>query len=235
MYDPGLQRLTAVSLGRDNQPTIDRVVDVRRSPQPRRIHRYGKGYLGWLGEAESRWTLLGEDGEQRSLVPGPLLGDTSIPFRERLKASSGVMICARPNGREFAVLYAAAGRIELHDSAAAFVGLAHVPDSSNGHFVERRDGGSVWDSNFYYYHGCAATDRYLFALYAGHPVSSTGQGYQARQVQIYDWEGRLHASITLSTEVLDLAIDSAGTVLYGPGADHRTIYSFDIPAEFQGR
>jgi hypothetical protein len=109
-----------------------------------------------------------------------------------------------------------------------------VPDSSNGDFIQTRDAGLQWQRQRYFYAGCAATERYLFALFSGNPQLQSGGGFEGRTIQVFDWSGHLVGLLALTVDLVSLASDEAGRTLFGASANGTTIYRFDIPAQFVG-
>lgn len=234
-FDVRLRRLTEIGVDSSGSPAVGRIIQLPNSPRPRRVVRFGDGYLGWLSEPGPRWVLFDDEGLEATYVDGPLVGPEAAPFKERMNASSALTICAKPDGSRFAVLYVSAGRIELHDSMAAFVGLAEVPDSTNGSFEQQRNGDLRWNGSRYFYSACAATDRYFFALFSGQEEGPAAEvTWAGDMVEVYRWDGVLVGQISLSTRVVRIAIDQLGSTLYGPGADGQTVYRFEIPSEFGG-
>jgi hypothetical protein len=238
VYDRLAGRLTRLGVGADSQVEVRSTTLVPvSSPHPAWIAPVRGGYVGWLRDVRDsahRWILFGHPGGAPTAVPGPLVGPERVGFRQRLDASSSLQICERPDGTRFAVVYGSAGRIELHDSAARFLGLADVPDSSNGDFQQQPGRGLIWNGLHFWYASCAASEPYLFALYAGTRVHYPGPPPNiSRQVQIYDWHGRLIATLALSTGIDAIALDVKRGVLYGLGGSGTEIYRFDLPAEYR--
>jgi hypothetical protein len=195
----------------------------------------GGDFVGWVADSTARWILFGPNRRKPTFVSGPLLGSDAVDFRQRVNASVNLNICPKPDHTKFAVAYGAASRIEIHDSSAAFVGLAEVPNPTNGDFVADRDGLVRWAPGKYYYGSCAATSRYLFALFSGRAGDSPDAvAYAGDQIQVFDWGGVFVGDFRLSTLVVRIALDSTGTTLYGSGAEGNVIYRFDVPVEFQG-
>lgn len=235
VYDPELNRVTEMALDSGGRPSVGGIALLQRSPEPMNIAPLGGKYVGWLSDPGPRWMLFELDSSAAAMTDGPLLGPADAPFKQRMFASNNLTICSKPDGSRFAVLYASAGRIELHDSAAKLVGLANVPDSSNGDFANGRAGeGLRWERLRYHYVGCAATDRFFFALFSGHPDPPSGGGFEAERVQVFGWNGALAGDLRLSASVLHLTVDRAGTTLYAPSADGESIYRFAIPTPFGG-
>ncbi len=235
VYDGQQRRFTEITLDSGRVPRIGNISSLSRAPIPLQVGRVGDHYVGWLRDSAWRWSRFRLNDSAPSTVAGPLVGPESAPRTERIKASANITVCARPDGSGFAALYGSAGRIELHDSMAAFLGLAGVPDSTNGEFVTEPGGRMRWDRRRFFYAGCAATNRFVFALFSGRVEGVPGKlAYAGDQVQIFDWQGVLRGELELSTDVVDITVDSGGAALYGAGAEGGTIYSFDIPAEFQG-
>jgi hypothetical protein len=235
VYDPQLRRLTTFHLDEAGRQVVDTMLYLRMSPQPRRVTAFGHRYLGWLSEPGPRWMVFGGEDSTVKLIDGPLIGASDIPFRERMHASSALVVCVRPDARRFAVLYVSAGRIEMHDSNAAFIRLAAVPDSSNGDFEQQPGGGWKWSRHRYYYSDCAATPQYLFALFSGNEEGPAAEvTFAGRDMEVFDWDGNLKGRFKLSIPIVRFALDPTGEALYGSATDGVTIYRFDVPVEFQG-
>jgi hypothetical protein len=235
VYDGQQRRFTEVALDSGGALHIGKVSSLSRAPIPLQVGRVGNHYIGWLRDPDRRWSRFGLNDSEPSTVTGPLVGPEAAPLTERIKASANVTVCARPDGGGFAALYGSAGRIELHDSMAAYLGLVAVPDSTNGEFVAEPGGRLRWDRKRFFYAGCAATNRFLFALFSGRVEGISGKSlYAGDRVQIFDWQGVQRGELRLSTDVVDITVDSIGAMLYGPGSQGGVIYRFDIPAEFAG-
>lgn len=230
VYDAQQRRFTEIALDEHLTTNVGRVVVLTRAPIPLQVGQVGSHYMGWLRDPEMRWVSFRLDETEPTLLPGPIVGPESAPLSERIKASANVTICANHDGSRFAALYGSAGRIELHDSGAAFVGLADAPDSTDGEFVPGAGGRVKWDRQRFYYAGCAATERFLFALYSGREEGLDRQlAYAGDRVHVFDWDGRQIGTLKLAVPVVEIAIDSAATSLYGSGAEGNVIYHFDIP------
>ncbi len=233
-YDEDLNRLTDIQLDSTGDVRIGALASLPTAPMPSALTSFGNGYLGWVSDSNARWMIIRRGESGRRLVDGPLLGNGSVPYSQRVLASANLKVCVKPDQTKFAVLYGSAGRIELHDSSAALLDLAATPDSSNGDF-ELKDGVARWNRHRYYYSDCAATDQYLFALFSGQ-VEGVGveMAYAGDRVQVFDWSGALRGVLALPFRVARMAVDAEQRSLYGSGTDGETIYRFSIPAEFQG-
>ncbi len=234
-YDLDLHRLTTLRVREDGRTTVQQVTQLANFPFVSNIAPLNGSYVGWVEDPGPRWELFG-NGLTPVLIPGPLIGPASAPLRERISASSNMRLCAKPDGRRFAVLYGSAGRIELHDAAAALITVAAVPDASDGHFQRQAGGVLRWRRQRFYYSACAATNRFLFALFSGRDARPPATGFDAAtQIEVYSWDGLLKGVLRTSAPIRSLAVDSSGGALYGAGASGQSaVYEFDIPRQFSG-
>ncbi len=238
VYDGPLRRLTRLRADAAGGAQVGRITTLAGLvPIPRRLGALGSGYVGWLADSAPRWVILDADATPIRYSDGPLVGPVDVHWQQRVNASSTLSICGRPDGSGFAVAYGSAGRIELYDSLATLLGLAAVPDSSDGDFVTVEGFGSElrWRNARYFYGGCAATDRFLFALYSGKPEGKPEEmNWGGSTVQVFDWKGHLISMLRLPVAMAEIAIDRSGVLLFGSSADGSVVHRFDVPTELQG-
>ncbi|MES2306141.1 MAG: BF3164 family lipoprotein [Gemmatimonadota bacterium] len=200
----------------------------------------GLSWIGiWLGANRlvsvgdldtNRYTLFDTTGARIATVAGALPGADSVDIEARRNVGTGVLLCASPEAGRFATLYVGAGRIDILDTTATLVGHAAVPFPSDGEFRRSADGrwhsGDIWR----HYADCAATPKYLYALFAGHRTDgSPGGGIPvlALHVHVFDWSGKLIEVLRLDRDASTLAV--AGDSILYTGSEGKGLYRYRLP------
>lgn len=206
VFDVTTKRLTFVSNDPDASPTTI-------GPLPHDVI-----HATWLGEHRlvgitrsdtSRILMLDSTGNVVSRLPGPLLGPDSVPVTQRSRLSSGIKVYPHPMGTRFAVMYLAAGKIELFDSSGTHVVLAKVPFASDGEF-EINDSTGNWTMraprNFYV--ACATDPDKLLCLFSGRRRGDFegADASSGRFLHAFDWDGNLIGVYALDRDATSLAM-----------------------------
>ncbi len=241
VFDPVGRRLTLVDSSARVVADDHSMVTLPASPRILAVARLGDRFVAraFSDDASRRMLLLGPSGQIVGGAVADLLGDETVPERQRQNASVNAALCARPDGTRFAVAFRYAGRIEIRDSLAGLVALAGVPVASNGDFQPNAQGQPVWHSGRAFYEDCAATDGHLFALFSGWDERDPERGQNVREsgyadrVHVFDWAGALVGSLALGQRVTSIMLDADRGVLYGAGTGTSTVYRFELPGEFR--
>lgn len=226
-------RLNEIGLRSDLRPQVYRTWTLPGSPRPRSVTALGKGYVAWSEVGGSHWLLLDSTGTISSTVDATLLGADSIPSRDRLKATSGMTLCAKPNGSRFAVFFLSAGRAEIHDSMGALIGPADVPVSAPADFIRRSDGTIAWRQTQLHYLACAANSQFVLGLYSGKFTAQfKGADSQllgeTQVVDVFDWDGRHLGQLVLDKPVLSLLLLNDSATLLGASSIASSLYRVDV-------
>lgn len=238
VYDPMLRRLTRFDAAGDTARETGSVsLDTPEFVE--RAFWLGRSKIvGLVSSDTGRFVLFDSAGRQVGVHPGPLLGADSIPLSERARSTRQMDVCARPNGRGFAISYIGASRVDLFDEAAGYDVSASVPFLGEAQFVRDEATGRIRPTHPYaWYLSCAATDRYVYALFAGYrqergappPVDCVG-----KFVHVFNWNGKLEAVFELDMPVDGIAVASIGERLTGVCAQSSSVVSFTFPAAWKG-
>jgi hypothetical protein len=232
-FDLSLRRFTLVQPG--HAPDAEsRVVLLDGTPRVMKaVSMPDNEFVGVTASSEARFVRFDSTGARVTQRPGPLLGDASVPEAERRKATiTGFAICPHPAGG-FAVVYGTAGRVELYDSSASLVDTALVPFPSQPAFArDERTGRTRWVDDRSWYLDCEATSRHLYALFAGRSTTEFrgGQAAIGRFLHVFSWDdGELVSTFELDPPIGSIAINPAGTTLYGASVATAKIYRFRLP------
>jgi hypothetical protein len=184
-----------------------------------------------LGAVDStRITLLDSTGARILVGPARLLGPDSIPIQTRLSVSSGVKACSRPGGREWAMIFLAAGRIDRYNDAAQLLGQFEVPIATDGYFV--RDSSGAWSAPIprLHYVDCAATNNKLYAVYSGRTREAfEGAGASnGRYLHVFSWSGKLERSFRFDDEVGYIAMEG-DSIIYATAHNSTAVRRFTLP------
>lgn len=195
------------------------------------------GWLGWTRNADStkRFVLLDQQGVVSGFAAGNLLGKDPVPFKQRIIASVNLLLCMSPNRERFAITYAAAQRVEIHDSTGTFIAFANVPAPTDAVFVADRAGAFWWQRPQYNYVACVATNNHIYALYSGRTdedpetgKSTPGAEY-AHFIHVFNWSGDL-LTVYSTTEALGtIAVTDDEQWLYAGVLDSPAIIRYALP------
>ena len=229
-WDPAQQRLTFLL----PQPLAEQSPLTVRLGGETPVHQVAwldqDRLVGVAGTANARFLTFTSQGELLNVSPADLLGPEEAPLGEREEASGeGFVACSWP-GRGFAFVYLFAGRIEFRGAEAELVRMADVPFPSEPVF--EIDGGVLRHQRpRVFYRAATATDKYLFALFAGRNRESfPGAGaFVADYVHVFDWEGELVSVLHLDRDVAEIAVDPGGEFLFAGSPDDASVYRFVLP------
>ncbi len=188
-------------------------------------------HLVGIGDLDTNRVILADStGALISLVPNALLGPDSASVEARRAISSGYVLCVQPDGGRFAVLYLAAGQIDLYQPDGVHTAMAEVPFASDGQWVINKRGQLWFKVEWNYYVGCAGTSRFLYALFTGQRIDGPAgpQARQALHVHVFDWEGRRRAIWALDAPASTIAV-SGDTVLFATGQDGVGVFRYRLP------
>lgn len=236
-YDANNRRFTAIdtTLHADDTPEIIRSQVVGRINRavPLADGRFFGMYM--VNPDSGEVVVLGHDGSVLREQPWPLLGGDSVPMLQRLFASGAsfaVALCPRPDGRRVAVAYSAAGQVDVFGEDGTLVLTAEVPFPTEATFKVGRDGTLHADRPRMWYRDCTATMDRIFALFSGRREQDFEEPEArgaAAFVHAFDWDGKLVATYALDTPLGDIAVDTAGHLLYGVPVGEATIVRFRVP------
>lgn len=233
-FDPTVGSLTELRTDDATRGTAPTVINLPTGPRPRRVISLGSGFLGWTADSSVRFVLIDSVGQRTGTAGGALLGSDSIPFPERMKASSTLSMCSKSDGSRFVIAYLGAGRADVYDDAAQYLTSLDVPFPSNGDFVKAGDGTLGWARARGYYAACSATPQHVYLLFSGKEerVSPDG-GSRAdldlgSHVHVFDWSGKLVKVIALDQDVGGISVTPDETLIFASGASSGTILRYRI-------
>jgi len=229
-YDARLRRLTRLST-RPDEP-----VDIRTSLDGSVGHVWsflwqGPDSIIGIGDVDSsRIVIADSSGRLVRFVPRQLLGPDSASLESRRSISSAYVACAQPEAGRLAILYLAAGLIELYQSDGTYLTSAKVPYANSGVWIEDERGRINFSKDWYYYVSCTPSRRFLYALFSGRRSDGVGgpTARAARFVHVFDWDGNLKSILALDRELSTVAVDG-DTVLYGTGQNADGVFRFLLP------
>ncbi len=228
-YDPQLRRLTQLTPNRNR--VRGRTITVSGGRRPYDLLWLDRDRLLGINDLDTnRFQVFDTSGNLLRTMSGPLLGSDSMPWQVRRGLSSAFVACVDPAGGRFAVLFVGAGRIDIHDTSGALVRHADVPFVSDGEFHRDRDGRYSFGTRWRYYADCAATTRYLYALFAGYrtDVPGASRDVAATHVQVFDWNGALRGEYHLDRPMGNIAV-VGDTLLYAASMITPGVYRYRLP------
>jgi hypothetical protein len=190
------------------------------------------GSLAGIGDIDTNRIILADStGALASLVPNRLLGPDSVSIEARRAISSGYSMCVQPGGGGIAVLYLAAGQVDLYHRSGQHIAQAEVPFSSDGQWVINRRGELWFRVDWNYYVGCTGTDQFVYGLFTGQRIDGPAGplARRAMHVHVFDWEGNRRAIWALDHPASTIAV-SGDSMLFATGQDGTGLYRYTLPA-----
>ena len=229
-YDAGQLRLTRVTVERTVEPRVVRVFDTGVQ------HAYSLQWqtadqLVGIGDLDTNRIILADSaGVLRRLVPNALLGPDTASIEARRAISSGYSMCVQPNGGRVAVLYLAAGQVDLYRRSGEHIGKADVPFVSDGQWVINRRGKLWFRVEWNFYVGCSGTEKYLYGLFTGQRIDGPAGpvARRALHIHVFDWDGRRRAVWALDRPASAIVV-SGDSVMYATGQDGVGLYRYPLP------
>ena len=238
VFDAGTQRLTRVDLSAlDSDGGWAReFVSLRGSARVVNPVRTAAGDVLAVGLfPEGRFGVFNREGEQVDVRGALPEWSEPIPPGVLQHAFTGT-IKSDPARQRFAVGARHAGLLEIFDASGRKLARAQVPVEFEPRFTVnvRQDRppsmGSGNDLRFGYV-DVATTDDRVYGLFSGrlrgeYPKSAT----YAREVHVFDWEGRLETIIRLDSDVISIAVDERDETLYAIRHDPLpAIMKYELP------
>jgi hypothetical protein len=230
-YDARFHRLTREPISRDEDAHVVPFFEGKLQSAYSLQWRDNRNLVG-IGDMDTNRIILTDiAGDDMVLVPNALLGPDSASLDARRAISSGYSMCVQPGAGRTALLYLAAGQVDIYDASGEHLGRADVPFASDGEWVINRRGVLWFKVDWNYYVGCAATERFLFALFAGQRIDGpAGPGARrALHLHVFDWSGELRAVWALDRPVSVITV-VGDTTMYASGQDGVGLYRFALPA-----
>ena len=185
--------------------------------------------IGIQGYEDARVVRFDSLGSVEAVVPGPVLGDSTLPRDVRRSATiSAFQICGRAN-RGFTIVYFMVGRVDLFDPDGVYRHSASVPFSSDARhtFNEARDRWFQIRDRMWYL-SCTTTDDHIYALFSGRSVADTSE-QGGRFVHVFEWEdGAFLRAMELEEAVQSITISPDGLTLFGSSTEDAKTYRFDL-------
>lgn len=241
VFDTENQRMTRLDLGRldDGNAWADR--SFRLSSTTRVLDltwTADAGMLAWGLFREGRYGRLDVRGRleyETGTFPAVAAGEPAILNQQVYR----VRFAAHPNGRLIVAAARHAGRIDIVDAE----GVARVSAAAPVPFEPSFDvrGAAGWpmavftDESRLGYIDVAATEGYIFALFSGRTAADfQGRSAYARDVHVFDWNGRLVEILRLDRDVAAIEVDAGRAQLFAIQHDPMpAILRFSLPPQLQ--
>lgn len=222
VFDAGTQRLTRVDLSAIDSggDWAREFVNLRGSAQVLSPVRTASGEVLAVGFfPEARFGVFDQTGRQvdtRGKLPE---WSEPIPPAVLQQAFRG-KIRPDPAHQRFAMGARHAGRLEVFDASGQRLARAEVPIDFEPRFTvntheDRPPSMGSGDDLRFGYVDIATTGSHIYGLFSGrvrreYPNSAN----YAREVHVFDWDGRLEAVMNLDADVLAIAVDERDESLY---------------------
>lgn len=241
VFDADTQRLTQIDLGRleRGEPWAQRFVSLRGSaPAINPVWTAAGELLASGFFTDGRFGVFDRDGRQVAMRGALPQWPRAVP-PDVLQHAFQARIESDPPGRRFAVGSRHAGRLEIFDALGRWVANADVPFEFDPVFsTEKRDDkvvmGSGKDLRFGYI-DVATTERRIFGLFSGRKRGDyPGRANFARDVHVFDWNGRLEGVIRLDQDAIAITVDSNERRLFAARHDPApAILRYELPGELE--
>ncbi len=185
-----------------------------------------------LRAGEARFSFFEPDGALRASAGAPPEGDEALTRFLKQQVYGGPL-AARPGHAQFLVASRYAGRLELYGRDGALVRRFEVPDAFEPDVQPSPDGMNFLSNEGQRagYSDVAVTDRLVFALFSGQKDKDNPVSMLGRQVQVFDWNGRLLRILTLDSAALQIALSDDGRTLYTVRHDpYPQVLAYPLPA-----
>ncbi|HEY4320750.1 MAG TPA: BF3164 family lipoprotein [Gemmatimonadales bacterium] len=234
IYDPQLSRVTRLFLGEPDPTVHAMTLTLPATPTFMRLTSLSNParLVGLTDVPTPRYEMVDAQGKVTSEFNGPMLGPIQLDAEQRVKLSADARMCSSPAGDRFAVAYFHAGRIEYFDGTGKLTGIAAVPFASDGSAKLSQQKTLVRSAPRYYYSDCAATDRYVFALFAGRRVTAANASTvnNTNVVHVFDWSGKFLGIIKLEEEAEAVEVDQDAANLYAASSATGTVVRYSLRA-----
>lgn len=234
-FDARHLRLTGYQLGRDKHLRYVGSEIVPRVPgRPVSLKWISESSLVAVGFFErGRYFLIDRSGRAiRADGEVPLARDgvPAIVAQQALQPT----VAVRPGGSSLAIAARYAARVDIYDVSDGSLVSARVPIAFEPVF-----GGAAGEpvtrfvsdqtTRFGYVSITATRDR-VYALFSGRTRAEyPGRANVGQQVHIFGWDGAYLGALPLGTDIIEIAVDSIGTVLYGRAVDPEpAVYAYQL-------
>jgi hypothetical protein len=193
--------------------------------------------LGVTSVAARRFVLFDSSGSVIHTRSGPLLGESHPGMNEATRqraTAAGFRLCGAPKPHTHAIVYFAAGRVEMYDTAGSFV-RGNTPYPTDVALVPDQGGDTKIDYSRRYYVDCTATAEQLYALFSGRLEADYETGEErssGEYVHVFNPKGELVHQLKLSEPVATITVSPDGRRLYAGSAVTAAVYEFDIFATY---
>ena len=220
VLDLMLQRITWVDVREDFQDEVwvgDRSVQLKAETMLMEASWTPSGMLGLGMFREGRIGHLDAQGAiVRTSGPTPLEGREAPPeIRQQAYQSK---LKPNPSRTRWAVATRFADRLEIYDGTGALIAEGDRHYGFEPAFDAERSDRSVrmvsgGEARFGYL-DIATTDSHVYALFSGR-TRAEGRANYGNTVHVFDWDGNLEGVLRLDADVIALAVEPEGSVLYG--------------------
>ena len=135
-------------------------------------------------------------------------------------------LCYSPKHQVTVQIFTFAGRIDLLDSTGVMTGSVAVPYPFRPDPYADTTAGKQIDFNPFgervrwAYYDCAATDRFLYAIYDGRMVGGKAPNpVPVSEVQVFDWTGRVVRTVVLDHASTGISVPPGDSLLYSFAED----------------
>lgn len=222
-FDRALGRMTEIDLRVPRAPRLGQIVSGELAGQYSTFWLSPTSIVGVGAFTDKRLTLYDSTGKRvRSLGSLPLL-DEGVPAtvaHQALQPSTAVSA----TGHRLAVGARYSGQVDMYSMPEGMLSSARAPvpfrpridvGSNGAMLVFRTDR----DTRFGYISMTSSADR-VFALFSGRSRAQfPGRANYARELHVFDWNGRLIEVMRLDRDVFAIASNQEGNILYAISHD----------------
>lgn len=220
VHDLMLQRVTWVDVRedfRDGAWVADRSLKLKAETMLTETAWSPQGMVGLGFLPQGRLAHLDDRGAVvRMTGPTPLDGQ-EVPPEVRQQAYQS-KLKPNPSRTRWAVATRFADRLEIYDAAGSLVAEGTRPYGFEPVYQAKKSTRTVsmasGDETRFGYLDVATTKSRIYALFSGR-TRAEGRANYGDMVHVFDWDGRLLEAVQLDAFVISLAVDPAGSTLYG--------------------
>lgn len=233
VFDPGNLRLSLLDLDADPDRRVRRSITIPAEAAVESPTWIGGRLVG--NGVFPDYTLLVMD--ERGTPVRRIAAAQPFPY-EKVGHWVGVGMLNRthfasaPSGNRLVTAYQWDDRLDFFSADGALLGTARGPRSSRASY-RIQDGKFFWnEETVMAYWAVAASDRHVFALYAG-PAPEKPFEHHPSRVHVFTWNGEFVRELAFDRPVYGITVASDGRTVYAPyndDAGHQLIGVWQVPS-----